>query len=114
MSKRWSVPATSATLRPSRRWPSAFLDEFKDVEVLVNAAGTNAPRRALEVLSLDDYHAMINTNLNGAYYCTQAFLPQMRARKSRHDRPRRFRRRQAGQPQGGTGLRDEQVRPCRT
>jgi NAD(P)-dependent dehydrogenase (short-subunit alcohol dehydrogenase family) len=56
--------------------------EFKEVEVLVNAAGTNAPRRALEVLSLEDYHAMIDTNLNGAYYCVQAFLPQMRARKS--------------------------------
>jgi NADP-dependent 3-hydroxy acid dehydrogenase YdfG len=25
---------------------------------------------------------MINTNLNGAYYCVQAFLPQMRTRKS--------------------------------
>lgn len=55
---------------------------FAEVDVLVNAAGTNAPRRALEVLSLDDYHAMINTNLNGAYYCVQAFLPQMRTRKS--------------------------------
>jgi NAD(P)-dependent dehydrogenase (short-subunit alcohol dehydrogenase family) len=58
------------------------LGEFGGVEVLVNAAGTNAPRRALEVLSLADYHAMIDANLNGAYYCVQAFLPQMRARKS--------------------------------
>ena len=58
------------------------LAEFKAVEVLVNAAGTNAPRRALEVLSLDDYHAMLNTNLHGAYYCVQAFLPHMRARRS--------------------------------
>ena len=58
------------------------LADFAEVEVLVNAAGTNAPRRALEVLSLDDYHSMINTNLNGAYYCVQAFLPQMRARHS--------------------------------
>jgi NAD(P)-dependent dehydrogenase (short-subunit alcohol dehydrogenase family) len=58
------------------------LADFKEVEVLVNAAGTNAPNRALEVLSLEDYHAMIDTNLNGAYYCVQAFLPQMRARKS--------------------------------
>src|SRR6266511_1354974 len=41
------------------------LAEFKEVEVLVNAAGTNAPRRALQVLSLEDYHAMIDTNLNG-------------------------------------------------
>lgn len=58
------------------------LSEFKEVEVLVNAAGTNAPKRALEVLTLDDYHMMINANLNGAYYCVQAFLPQMRARRS--------------------------------
>ncbi|MDB6024977.1 MAG: Sepiapterin reductase [Verrucomicrobiales bacterium] len=52
------------------------------VEVLVNAAGTNAPNRSLEVLSLEDYHTMINTNLNGAYYCVQAFLPRMRQRGS--------------------------------
>ena len=56
--------------------------EFGSVEVLVNAAGTNAPQRALEVLSLADYRAMMDTNLDGAYYCVQAFLPQMRARGS--------------------------------
>ena len=56
--------------------------ELGEVEVLVNAAGTNAPHRALQVLSLEDYHAMIATNLNGAFYCVQAFLPQMRARRS--------------------------------
>ena len=52
------------------------------VEVLVNAAGTNAPQRALEVLSDADYRAMMDTNLNGAYHCVQAFLPGMRARGS--------------------------------
>src|SRR6185436_597466 len=56
--------------------------KFAHVDVLINAAGTNAPKRALEVLSFEDYHAMIDTNLNGAYYCVQAFLPQMRERKS--------------------------------
>ncbi len=59
-----------------------ILAQHREVQLLVNAAGTNAPRRALEVLSLEDYHAMIATNLNGAYYCVQAFLPQMRTRKS--------------------------------
>lgn len=59
-----------------------ILAKFGSVEVLVNAAGTNAPKRALEVLSLEDYHAMMDTNLNGAYYITQAFLPAMRAQKS--------------------------------
>ena len=58
------------------------LAEFGSVEVLVNAAGTNVPKRALEVLSLADYHEMMNANLNGAYYCTQAFLPQMRTNGS--------------------------------
>jgi NAD(P)-dependent dehydrogenase (short-subunit alcohol dehydrogenase family) len=64
------------------RMAKAVLAEFKEVEVLVNAAGTNAPKRALEVLSLADYRAMMDANLHGAYYCVQAFLPQMRARKS--------------------------------
>jgi len=58
------------------------LAEFGEVEVLVNAAGTNVPQRALEVLSPEDYHRMMNANLNGAYYCVQAFLPGMRARGS--------------------------------
>ena len=58
------------------------LAQFGSVEVLVNAAGTNVPQRSLEVLSLTDYHDVMNANLNGAYYCTQAFLPQMRARGS--------------------------------
>jgi NAD(P)-dependent dehydrogenase (short-subunit alcohol dehydrogenase family) len=60
----------------------AVLDIFKTVDVLVNAAGTNAPNRSLEVLSLQDYHSMIDTNLHGAYFCVQAFLPQMRQRKT--------------------------------
>lgn len=64
------------------RMGKEVLAKFGSVEVLVNAAGTNAPKRALEVLSLQDYHAMIDTNLNGAYYITQAFLPAMRAQKS--------------------------------
>jgi NAD(P)-dependent dehydrogenase (short-subunit alcohol dehydrogenase family) len=66
------VAATAATI----------LAAFGEVELLVNAAGTNAPQRALEVLSLPDYHGMMNANLNGAYYCVQAFLPGMRARGS--------------------------------
>jgi NAD(P)-dependent dehydrogenase (short-subunit alcohol dehydrogenase family) len=60
----------------------AVFEVFKTVDALVNAAGTNAPKRSLEVLSNEDYHAMIDTNLHGAYYCVQAFLPQMRQRRT--------------------------------
>ena len=75
-------PCDIRTVKSVEKAANRVLAEFKEVEVLVNAAGTNAPKRALEVLSLEDYRAMIDTNLHGAYYCVQAFLPQMRARKS--------------------------------
>ncbi len=58
------------------------LAAFGGLELLVNAAGTNAPRRALEVLSLADYRAMMDANLNGAFHMVQAFLPAMRAQGS--------------------------------
>ncbi len=68
--------------RSVERMRRRVLARFREVEVLVNAAGTNAPRRALAELSLTDYRSIVDTNLNGAYYCVQAFLPQMRARSS--------------------------------
>jgi NAD(P)-dependent dehydrogenase (short-subunit alcohol dehydrogenase family) len=64
------------------RMSKAVFEKFGSVEVLVNAAGTNAPNRSLKDLSSEDYHQMINTNLHGAYYCTQAFLPAMREKKT--------------------------------
>ncbi len=52
------------------------------VDVVVNAAGTNFKQRYLPDISLEDYHATLDANMNGAYYCSQAFLPPMRERKS--------------------------------
>ncbi len=76
------VPCDVGDAAAVARAARLILDQWSAVDVLVNAAGTNAPRRALEVLSLEDYHSMMNTNLNGAYFCTQAFLPQMRLRRT--------------------------------
>jgi NAD(P)-dependent dehydrogenase (short-subunit alcohol dehydrogenase family) len=53
-----------------------------EIEVLINAAGTNIPNRSLEKLSLEDYRKVLETNLSGAFLCVQAFLPGMRARRS--------------------------------
>ncbi|HUS17294.1 MAG TPA: SDR family NAD(P)-dependent oxidoreductase [Chloroflexia bacterium] len=49
------------------------------VAVLVNAAGTNTPRRSLAEISVADYQRIVQTNLDGAFLCVQAFLPGMRA-----------------------------------
>jgi len=75
-------PCDIADTQAVQRMADRVHRELGEIDALVNAAGTNAPQRALAVLSLDDYHAMMNTNLNGAYYCVQAFLPGMRARKA--------------------------------
>jgi NAD(P)-dependent dehydrogenase (short-subunit alcohol dehydrogenase family) len=58
----------------------SVLGRFGPVDALVNSAGTNTPRRSLAQLSDEDYHRLMDTNLNGAYYCVQAFLPAMRQR----------------------------------
>src|SRR2546430_879274 len=69
-------PCNIADVASVQQMAKKVLAEFKEVEVLVNSAATNAPRRVLEVLSLEDYHSLINTNLNGAFYCVHAFLPR--------------------------------------
>jgi NADP-dependent 3-hydroxy acid dehydrogenase YdfG len=76
------IPCDIGDEKSAAEMGKAVLAKFGEVELLVNGAGTNAPKRALEVLSSSDYHMMIDTNLNGAYYCVQAFLPGMRSRKS--------------------------------
>jgi NAD(P)-dependent dehydrogenase (short-subunit alcohol dehydrogenase family) len=74
------VPCDIGRLEQVQAMGRTVFEKFKTVDVLVNAAGTNAPNRSLEVLSIEDYHAMIDTNLHGAYYCVQAVLPHMRQR----------------------------------
>ncbi|HWB29407.1 MAG TPA: SDR family oxidoreductase [Vicinamibacterales bacterium] len=60
---------------------AAVIERFGRVDVLVNSAGINVPKRSLRELSLEDWHRVIDTNLNGAYYCIRAFLPAMRAQR---------------------------------
>ena len=60
----------------------AVLARLGDVDVLVNAAGINVPRRSLDLLSIEDWHRVLATNLTGAYYCVRAFLPRMRERQT--------------------------------
>ena len=54
---------------------------FGRVDVLVNNAGTNIKDRTLRELTPEAWDMMIRTNLDGAFYCTKAVLPQMFERK---------------------------------
>ncbi len=52
------------------------------IELLVYATGTNLPERALTALSHDNWVRLLETNLTGAFACTQAVLPVMRAARN--------------------------------
>jgi NADP-dependent 3-hydroxy acid dehydrogenase YdfG len=66
----------------TQKMAEAILTRFGRIDLLVNSAGTNVPKRSLEILSLEDYHEMMDANLNGAFYLIRAFLPTMRKQKS--------------------------------
>src|SRR5262245_24103427 len=51
------------------------IGELGKVDVAIHAAGTNLPRRALEVLDPADWDMMVATNLTAAYNLTHALLP---------------------------------------
>jgi len=61
------------------RMAADVLARFGRVDVLVNAAGNNIPRRSLAELSRDDYAAVMAANADGALFTVQAFLPRLRA-----------------------------------
>jgi len=57
----------------------SLIQKFGQIDALVNSAGINTPKRSLEILSVEDFQRVLQTNLNGAFYCIRAVLPAMRA-----------------------------------
>jgi NADP-dependent 3-hydroxy acid dehydrogenase YdfG len=57
-------------------------EKFGKVDFMVYASGTNVQNRAMARLDVETWNRVVNVNLNGAYYATQAVLPAMREAKS--------------------------------
>ena len=64
---------------PAEQVISAAVDRFGGVDILINNAGVGrfAP---LSELSVDDWLAVIETNLSGVFYCSRAAIPEMKRR----------------------------------
>lgn len=58
---------------------TAVEKELGGVDVLVNNAGIGVFAKVAE-MSLDDWHAVIETNVNGVFYCTREAIPRMKRR----------------------------------
>ena len=62
------------------------VERFGRVDVLFNNAGAGAPPRPLEELSLEQWRAVVETNLTGAFLCTQEAFRAMKAQRPRGGR----------------------------
>jgi NADP-dependent 3-hydroxy acid dehydrogenase YdfG len=51
------------------------------IDLLVNSAGINVPKRRWADLEIDGWDRLVEINLNGVLYCMRAVLPAMRAQK---------------------------------
>ena len=64
--------------------PASLPAAFADVGILVNNAGLALGLGGADVASVDDWEAMVDTNIKGVMYLTQAMLPGMVARGGGH------------------------------
>jgi 3-hydroxy acid dehydrogenase/malonic semialdehyde reductase len=57
---------------------------FAEIDVLVNNAGLALGLGAAQQADMEDWEAMVDTNIKGVMYCTRAILPGMVDRKRGH------------------------------
>jgi NADP-dependent 3-hydroxy acid dehydrogenase YdfG len=59
----------------------AATERFGRIDILVNNAGTNLKARTFRELTPEAWQRLLRTNLDGAFYCIHAVLPQMLERR---------------------------------
>jgi 3-oxoacyl-[acyl-carrier protein] reductase len=62
---------------------SRLVEAMGGVDALINNAGLVIRKDVMEI-SLEEWHAMIDTNINGLFYATRAVLPHLIRQKSGH------------------------------
>lgn len=58
--------------------------EFANVSVLINNAGLALGLEPVPHINLDDWEQMIDTNIKGVLYCTQALVPTLQKQPAAH------------------------------
>ncbi len=58
-----------------------FQSEIGSIDILVNSAGVNIPKRSMAEITPNDWNLLMQVNATGAFYCMRSALPAMRAKK---------------------------------
>lgn len=58
----------------------AAIAAFGHVDILINNAGITQPLKVMDI-GAEDWERVIDVNLSGVFYLSQAFIPHMRSRK---------------------------------
>ena len=58
-----------------------ILSRHGRIDLLVNSAGVNVPKRSWADMELEGWNQLVDINLNGVLYCMRAVLPAMRKQK---------------------------------
>jgi NAD(P)-dependent dehydrogenase (short-subunit alcohol dehydrogenase family) len=74
------APADLTDPEAVERLTHDVLERWGQIDVLVNNAGLNVPRRALAELSVEDWRAVIDADLTAPFLLCRAVLPSMRER----------------------------------
>jgi acetoacetyl-CoA reductase/3-oxoacyl-[acyl-carrier protein] reductase len=72
------VKANLADPREARGMVKRVADQFGHLDILVNNAGITRDKQLAKMTDAD-WHEVIQTNLNGVFYCTSAAIPIMTA-----------------------------------
>jgi NADP-dependent 3-hydroxy acid dehydrogenase YdfG len=60
----------------------SILGRHQHVDILINSAGTNVPKRTWNSVTMESFRRVVDINLNGAFNCISTVLPGMRARRN--------------------------------
>ena len=79
--KAEAVPLDVSVAADVEKAAGQILARHGRIDLLVNSAGINAPKRRWDDLEIDGWKELVDINLNGVLYCMRAVLPTMRRQK---------------------------------
>jgi NADP-dependent 3-hydroxy acid dehydrogenase YdfG len=76
-----AIPLDVSIAENVQKVADQILGRHGRIDLLVNSAGVNVPKRSWADMELEGWNRLVDINLNGVLYCMRAVLPAMRKQK---------------------------------